>query len=72
MQAHRRRGWKAWYDEADDQFGFDVSHDGDDEPDAFPAEVAGREETLPYRRVLLDLGRSDIAASVVMSTGMWS
>ena len=47
MEAHRQRGWKAWYDELDDQFVFDFSHDGDGEPDAFPAEVIGGKKLYP-------------------------
>lgn len=36
IEAHRSRGWKAWYDEKEDSFAFDFSHDGLDEVDVFP------------------------------------
>lgn len=43
VEAHCGQGWKAWYDEKADSFVFDFSHDGNDEPDEFPAiEVEGR------------------------------
>jgi hypothetical protein len=42
LNAHKDHSWKAWYDETQDSFVFDFSHDGNDELDEFPAvEIAG-------------------------------
>lgn len=47
MEAHRSRGWKAWYSESEDQFSFDFSHDGKDEIDAFPGELIEGRKLYP-------------------------
>lgn len=38
LESHRARGWKAWYDEAEDKFVFDFSHTGNETPENFPAQ----------------------------------
>lgn len=47
MEAHLARGWKAKYNESEDQFVFDFSHDGNDEPDAFTAEQIEGKKLYP-------------------------
>lgn len=43
LEAHRKQGIKAWYDEAADQFAFDLNQTGEGDVDAFPSvEVEGR------------------------------
>ena len=44
VEAHRARGAKAWYDEAQYAFGFEISPD---EVDAFPGEVVEGQTLYP-------------------------
>ena len=45
--AFHARGWKASYDEKEDQFVFSFEHDGLDEEDAFPAVMTEGQKLYP-------------------------
>ena len=47
MEAHRQRGWKAEYNESEDKFVFNFSHDGNDGTDAFSAELIEGKKLYP-------------------------
>jgi hypothetical protein len=47
VEAHRERGWEAHHDPVRDEFVFSFGHDGNTDPDAFPAVLIGGNKLYP-------------------------